>query len=951
MTADVESWLRREEVRQQYGGKVDLVFADPPWNILEVDPRIKSGPILAEDQLLPTTVQAVAHGIKMMLTPTGHALICCAEQQLSMWRSALTAVQLHVEANSIVVIRHPESLHPQYKTSGLTNGVFYIVVAHASHRVTFNYKTNAVCVAPIHDMGRGWWNVLVNYRPPHSEMRLLKEHSKLNAQEREMRAGKNSNWMRLSEKHPSLWRTLFRRYAEPTVMATAAGAGPTRAASVLGQAGSGPRLVELFSGTGSGAYAALLAGDARYNYTGVEVDAQCQFEARARFLSHYCKQKEKEARSAHISFSQVSPSQQQEEEEGKEGKEEEEEEKEEEEKPFDEHESRLESEEPIVVPARHFLLMARKTATWKRMAFLLIKKGVLGRNWTVSWLWELKYWEEPKLLDEYIAKADYILVGNDMVDFDNVTTQYKYGKWHRELYDVVERHKKLDYIYPNRYLSDTIASKKYMLKLIELKLTVPTIVLRLPRHCSLDGMQQTLADSAGESARERKAINDLWAAFAFSQRVNELLVQEKEYLEAYHKRLPLKGTVNLHLKAGFSCSSSKAAHLVFKKVVCWSTVREGAAAVIQTLDATPHEHKRSTLQFLHQQYERVDFVMMQVHRDKYHECKIAVLEDELQFAGPEEKPVYGDSKQREAFRQLGKRVIEANTFGKEKPPLFWRLDGVYTPGDYSDLRVAEVEVCGAEYSAWSLPYMPTQVIRDAENDNPEDLPLHLYKGGTEFEALVNEMRTLCALEGEGKKAKVRMKRMWVVERIAAQVVLKMRELFGFPPVDEQAPTTITPPVPAAAAGTTSSSSSSSSSSAMDAATQQFDHFDFGEEDEEEEEAKAAAESDAHSDELRNMSVLNQADDWVRTPSIPFGSRDESEICIHGSQQESEEEAEESARPMVGGSMEQQLSVTDHSDVEASFQQQLDPLSFSSQQTPFTPSALFNASQGLPMSQG
>ena len=389
ISADVKQWLTDAKTIAQYEGKVDLVFADPPWNVMEKDSKSKSGAIEEVDQLCPDTMSAVAAGIKMLLNKKdGHALITCSPQQFEVWRTELQRYHLYVEKMPLIVVK--KKMHNNHRKSGMTSGCMFIVVAHSNSMVQWNYESNK-CVEPLHDGGLPYVNLLYNYMSPPN--RLLKNHDSLPAVQPTKGRPPMDQYMRVSEKHPSLWRTLFRRYAGPKYNTTTepntaaqsidltraasqptgadghsvtpgdaaesgggtgvgvgvgagAGAGAGAEGGGGGQVGAGGggdditsaedgltlpsdtssstassmqppftgnervaeapsrssssvpdpfislpaaglKLVELFSGTGSGALAALESYAADYDYTGIEKDTECQRLAKWRLKNKY----------------------------------------------------------------------------------------------------------------------------------------------------------------------------------------------------------------------------------------------------------------------------------------------------------------------------------------------------------------------------------------------------------------------------------------------------------------------------------------------------------------------------------------------------------------------------------------------------------------------------------------------------------------------------------------
>src|SRR5207244_3316251 len=99
---------------------------------------------------------------------------------------------------------------------------------------------------------------------------------------------KSPSWLRITEKHPAIWQTLFRRYTQP-----AEGAAESRL------------IVELFSGTGSGALAVLRSISAKYRWIGVEIDAACQKEAEWRLHKEFTKWKQQIQQNPVLQISQL----------------------------------------------------------------------------------------------------------------------------------------------------------------------------------------------------------------------------------------------------------------------------------------------------------------------------------------------------------------------------------------------------------------------------------------------------------------------------------------------------------------------------------------------------------------------------------------------------------------------------------------------------------------------
>lgn len=173
VAAEVATWLQSEEARNLHG-TVDLVIADPPCNEEEQDSRLKNGPIAAADRLLPSTMQAVAGGIKQLLSPSGTALVFCTDAQLPLWRQELATAHLFVEKQTLLIVNDPMTLSYNNRKSGMTKAAMYMLVAHASHTNdhAWSFNRQAMCEPPITDMGVPYGNVLLGYRPPPAALHL-----------------------------------------------------------------------------------------------------------------------------------------------------------------------------------------------------------------------------------------------------------------------------------------------------------------------------------------------------------------------------------------------------------------------------------------------------------------------------------------------------------------------------------------------------------------------------------------------------------------------------------------------------------------------------------------------------------------------------------------------------------------------------------------------------------
>ena len=226
---DVMEWLSNSAVKKLYAETADLVILDPPWNRLRIrsDGSNELSNIQPEDRINEAEIKQVAFGIAMLLKPMAHAtaLIVVHGMEVHKWVVACKEAGLYVENELLTIVRDPSvTYHNNQK--GTIGCTFSVVLVHPSSAIIYNYRKEMVAEPPLTYGGMPkYGSVIFGYKPP--SRRLLRDHKSLLVGADPARSVKRmgrekGNWLRLTEKHPSLWITLFRRYCDPSVIANSA---------------------------------------------------------------------------------------------------------------------------------------------------------------------------------------------------------------------------------------------------------------------------------------------------------------------------------------------------------------------------------------------------------------------------------------------------------------------------------------------------------------------------------------------------------------------------------------------------------------------------------------------------------------------------------------------------------------------------------------------------------
>jgi len=170
VAGECKTWSSTDE-GTRYHNKVDLVFTDPPWSVLQ-----QHGSNRDDDRLYSTDIPHLCDYFAKCLSNTGTVLVRMPVQDWSSWAEAMEKAHLTVEKQPLVVAKDPSRCaQSQARWQGRTACYSMYMVAHKKAQ---DYVWNRT---PSGFLPRNHYGssaaLLTGVRPPTSKERLL-DHKK-----------------------------------------------------------------------------------------------------------------------------------------------------------------------------------------------------------------------------------------------------------------------------------------------------------------------------------------------------------------------------------------------------------------------------------------------------------------------------------------------------------------------------------------------------------------------------------------------------------------------------------------------------------------------------------------------------------------------------------------------------------------------------------------------------
>ena len=170
VTDDCKTWLATE-AGCRYHDKVDLVFTDPPWSVLQ-----QNGSNRDDDRLYSTDIPHLCDYFAKCLSNTGTVLVRMPVQDWTLWANAMENAHLIVEKQPLVVAKDPtRCAQAQARWHGRTSCYSMYMVAHKKSQKYFWDRTPSGFLPRNHYGSSA--ALLTGVRPPTSKERLL-DHKK-----------------------------------------------------------------------------------------------------------------------------------------------------------------------------------------------------------------------------------------------------------------------------------------------------------------------------------------------------------------------------------------------------------------------------------------------------------------------------------------------------------------------------------------------------------------------------------------------------------------------------------------------------------------------------------------------------------------------------------------------------------------------------------------------------
>ena len=170
--ADCKQWLGTED-GIRFHEKVDLVFTDPPWSVLQ---QQHGSDLRDDDRLYSTDIPFLCDYFAKCLSSTGTVLVRMPVQDWSLWAEAMEKAHLIVEKQPLVVAKDPSRCaQSQTRWQGRTACYSMYMVAHKNAQ-RYVWTRSPSGFLPRNHYGSSA-ALLTGVRPPTSKERLL-DHKK-----------------------------------------------------------------------------------------------------------------------------------------------------------------------------------------------------------------------------------------------------------------------------------------------------------------------------------------------------------------------------------------------------------------------------------------------------------------------------------------------------------------------------------------------------------------------------------------------------------------------------------------------------------------------------------------------------------------------------------------------------------------------------------------------------